>query len=187
MSNSSGVSKFAAAARRAAVSAFLASFLFTSGVSGASADIAEYQLKAAFLYNFAQFIEWPLADGAKPFVISILGRDPFGAHIDALRDVNVMNRPIEVRRIHSLDDLNGSDMLFIGDPAPEKMSAILRRLKTNSVVTVGEAAGFVEQGGVICFKFDSNKVRFEINKKAADEKGIKISSKLLSLAARVVD
>lgn len=185
MPKSSGGSNLAAAARKAAFALILSSTL-AAGAAFAAAEIAEYRLKAAFLYNFAQFIEWPGTEVRKPFVISILGQDPFGHNIDALREGNVMDRPIEVRRIQRPEDAAGSEMIFIAEP-PGKLRSILDKLRYEDAVTVGETADFVENGGIIRLKLESNKVRFEINKKAADEKGIKISSKLLSLASRIVD
>ncbi|MGP8201707.1 MAG: YfiR family protein [Limisphaerales bacterium] len=151
----------------------------------------EYQIKAAFLFNFAKFVEWPPAAfpaGTSPIVIGILGENPF--HDDLARMVRsktVDGRTLEVKTLHSLADAANCHMLFISTSESARLPEIIKSLKGASVLTVGETDHFTENGGMINFVLKSAKVRFEINKTAATSAGLKISSKLMSLALRPGD
>jgi len=155
----------------------------------------EYQIKAAFLYNFAKFIEWPpeaFAQKESPFVIGILGDNPFGTDLEkAVHNKTVNDRPLEVKECRSVTEATNCHILFISSSekkpsASEKkrLSEIFAGLRGNSVLTVGETDGFTENGGMINFVQESNKIRFRISDDAAKAARLKISSKLLSLAVR---
>lgn len=143
---------------------------------------SEYDVKAAFLFNFAKYIDWPagaLSGGS--IVIGIVGRDPFGSAIDEIvRGKTIGRYGIVVRRLKWSDDLSGCHMLFV--PATETDVSGLSRLAGKPVVVVGESAGFTKRGGMINFVIESGRVRFEINVQRAKDSGLVISSKLLSLA-----
>jgi hypothetical protein len=145
----------------------------------------EYQVKAAFLYNFAKFVEWP-ADAfpspEAPFTVCVIGDDPFGPDLDAvLEGKEIAGHPMTTKRPLPEGDLTSCQMLFAsaregGQPAALFVAPRAGRL------TIGEAPGFTKAGGIIRFVMEAGKVRFEINPDAADKAGLKISSKLLKLA-----
>jgi hypothetical protein len=151
----------------------------------------EYQLKAAFLFNFAKFIDWPPASFANPqspFTICILGADPFGrAMDDALQGKMIGDRPVAVERVRDLAEARHCQMVFISSLEKRQLREILDGLRGTSALVVGETDGFAAAGGVIQFALEENRVRFLINTDAAGRAGLKVSSKLLSLARVVHD
>jgi uncharacterized protein DUF4154 len=161
--------------------AFTAAPLHPAGAGGPS----EYEVKAAFLYNFARFIEWPLdAPGEeRTFVVTVLGRDPFGRALDdTLRGKKIDDKPVVVRRVLRSDEVGRSHIVFISDSESDRLPAILKSLEAAPVLTVGEMNQFAERGGVIRFKVDQERIRLEINVAAAQRSRLRISSQLLKLA-----
>jgi hypothetical protein len=152
--------------------------------------VGEYQVKATFLYNFTQFTDWP--DGAfsstnAPIVIGIVGEDPFGSTLDdVVRGEVVRGHPLVVKRLRADEDLRSCHVLFISRSEKERHAAILTGLHGHPVLTVSETDRFLENGGVVNLLMVKDRVRFEINSSATDRAGLKISSKLLNLATRVV-
>jgi hypothetical protein len=148
----------------------------------------EYQLKAAFLLNFAKFVEWPpaaFAEAASPIVLGVLGENPFGDGLErTIRDKTINNLPLVVKAFRSSAEATNCHMLFISASERARLPEILGSLRGASVLTVGETDRFTETGGMINFVRQRNKIRFQINEVAAKSVGLKISSKLLSLAAR---
>jgi hypothetical protein len=154
------------------------------GASAASATEArEYQVKAVFLYNFAQFVDWPpdaFANPGAPLVIGILGDDPFGSSIDeAVRGEKVNNRPMEIRRFSDSDDYSDCHILFISQSEAGRLDQILGKLRGRSVLTVSDIDGFSKVGGIIRFVVENSKVRLRINLDASRQARLRISSKLL--------
>jgi YfiR/HmsC-like len=144
----------------------------------------EYQIKAAFLFNFAQFVEWPataFTNADAPLCIGILGDDPFGPALEeTLKDETIHDRKLTVLRSHHVEDLKACQMVFINQSEKDRIPEILGVLKSNTL-TVSETDGFARHGGSINFFRDGKKVRFEINPGAAQREGLKMSSQLLSL------
>jgi hypothetical protein len=151
-------------------------------VQGQTAN--EYQIKAAFILNFAKFVDWP--NGAFQngnLVVGIVGTDPFGEEIDRLLKGNQANgRPLIVRRLKRTDNLRVCNILFISSSEQKHLGQIMQSLKGASVLTVGEMSQFAREGGMIRLLIEGHKVRFEINSTAASEAGLKISSKLMALS-----
>jgi hypothetical protein len=149
-------------------------------------EMSEYKVKALFLYNFAQFIEWPalaFKDASAPITICVLEPNPFEDELEhAVWKKIVEGRPLVVRQITEPKQSTGCNMLFISSAQPRRVKALLGELKVGGLLTVGEVEGFASQGGVINFKIKDGSVRLEINKNAAEREGLHISSKLLSLA-----
>lgn len=149
----------------------------------------EYDLKAAFLFHFAQFVEWPddaFADAGAPIAIGVLGRDPFGATLDALvAGETVRSRPLVVRRYRSSDEIGDCHILFIGATDAGEVERILRSLGRRSILTVGETADFAAEAGVIGFELAQRRLRLRINLAAAANARLTISSKLLRQATIV--
>ncbi len=147
----------------------------------------EYQVKAALIYNFAKFIDWP-ADGAPgdALVIGVLGQDPFGPALEALQRKTVKDRPIQVKRFATLDALERCHILFVSSSEQDNLLEILAAISGDSVLTVGETESFAKAGGVIRLVNRRTKVRFQINVAAGESSGLQISSQLLKLA-EIVD
>lgn len=166
-------------------------FSSTPPVFSLNGEGVEYPVKLAFLYNFTRFVEWPpdsYRGAGASLAICIVGRDPFSPEIeDDLRTRIVASHPVAVLSVKPTDTLSLCHMVFI--PATEKghVNKIVRDLKGSSTLTVGETEGFAELGGIINLTVEGNKVRFEVNRIAAQRAGLKISSKLLSLAKIVTD
>lgn len=147
---------------------------------------SEYQLKAVFLFNFVQFVDWPAAaaaDSQLPLVIGILGDDPFGAFLDeTVRGERFGARPIQVRRYRQVTDIGECNILFISRSERERVPEIVSGLKNRPVLTVSDADAFANRGGMIQFINDKNRIRLRINLEAAQAAHLTISSKLLRVA-----
>ena len=149
---------------------------------------ARANVVAAFLYNFLLFTEWPpdpvLDQG--PFVIGVLGRNPFERAAAAIERRSVANRPIVFRHFRNLANLEPSHVLFVADPESADMDDLLKAVGNKSVLLVGDSPAFTRQGGTIRFYDESaggeSSLRVEINKTAADRAGIRFRSQLLRLA-----
>jgi hypothetical protein len=150
----------------------------------------EYQVKAAFLFNFVQFVEWPpeaFANSDTPICIGVLGEDPFGTALaETVSDETVQNRKLIVQRSRRVENLKDCQLIFISKSETERVPGILGDLDPVPALTVGEAQGFAQRGGIINMYLAGNKVRFEINPAAARRKGLKISSELLKLG-RIIE
>ena len=156
----------------------------------ARASSVEYRVKAAFLYNFTKFVEWPANDEKKekPFRIGILGKDLFGGEMEALAGKAVNDRLLEIQRFPGWDDRAATcDILFISSSEEKNLPEILRRLNRVPVLTVGDTVGYAARGLMINFFMEDNKVRFKINLKQAKQAGLQISSRLLKLAVILKD
>jgi hypothetical protein len=141
----------------------------------------EYRVKALFLYNFLKFIEWP-ANNNPALRICILGEDPFENDIDLILNETVNNRKLSVSYIADYRELKKCNLIFISHSEEDRLAEIIKATKEYHIVTIGDTEGFAERGVMINFYLQENKVRFEINKDAADRSGIRMSSKLLNLA-----
>jgi hypothetical protein len=154
-----------------------------------AAGLSEYQLKAAFLSNFAKFVEWPVRtfpDGVAPVLVGIVGDDPFGQDIDdTFKGKLLQGHPMSVKRVGWRDDLTGFHILYVSASEKRRLDDILDRVKSSSALTVSDLEGFCDSGGVIAFVMDQDRIRFEVNVEIAQRQGLKVSSKLLSLATRV--
>jgi len=149
----------------------------------------EYLIKAAYLYNFAMFVDWPKeafpASGA-PIVIGVVGTDPFGWALDRMvQDKRINNRPIVVERFKLGDNLKRCHILFISPDESARIGDLVQRVGTQAVLIVGDESETVSKGGTIAFTVKNDKVGFEINLSAARRARLTISSKLLNLAQAV--
>jgi len=148
----------------------------------------EYEVKAAFLCNFAHFVTWPgVAAAGDTLVIGIVGRDPFGRVMDDLFVGKAgAGRPVAIRRFPSLDDLSSCHILFIGATSESALPGALRRLRSMPVLTVGEQEGFLAAGGMIRLKTVGDRVRFDVNLPAANSAHLRLSANLLRVADTVL-
>jgi hypothetical protein len=150
--------------------------------------LKEYQVKAAFLYNFAMFVDWPreaFSDDRAALVVGVIGNDPFGGALDqAINGKNIGGRALVVRRLKWGEDLRSCHILFIGSSERRRLPQIIQSLRGSSVLTVGDMEQFNQQGGIINFILEASKVRFEINGSGANQARLRISSKLLALGRK---
>lgn len=146
----------------------------------------EMQLKATFLYNFAQFSEWPPArfeDASSPIVIGIFGHDPFGGFIDELvGSATIGGRPVQVRRVASVEEAKVCHVLFITRDKSAELDTILKQLQGNAVLTVSDIKDFTARGGMIELFIKDNKMKFEVNMTEYKNSNVVISSRVLRLA-----
>jgi hypothetical protein len=159
-------------------------------VSAQANPSSEYQVKAAFLFHFAQFVDWPseaFKDAATPLTYCTVGEDLFHGALDAsLNGKTIDGRWVRVLHFRQAQEIQGCQVLYIGTPEKKVISAALADLKGTPVLTVGESEDFVQAGGMIGFFLEDNKVRFEINLNATERAKLKISARLLALAKTVI-
>ena len=143
----------------------------------------EYQLKAVFLFNFAQFVEWPartFREPKAPLVIAVLGEDPFGSYLDDLmKDEKIGGRPLLIQRCKHVEELTECHMVFICRSETKDLEKIVAHLKYRSILTVSDADTFTRQGGMVRFATENGKIRLRINVEAAKTSDLTISSKIL--------
>jgi hypothetical protein len=162
--------------------------LFLGSLSGfaQATPSREYQIKAVFLFNFAQFVEWPPAafsQDTTPLVIGILGDDPFGSYLDEIvHGEEVNHRPLTVQRYRHVEDVKACHVLFVSRSEGKNLEKTLAGLKGLSVLTVGDADGFATRGGMIQLTTEQGKIRLRINVDAVRASKLTISSKLLRSA-----
>ena len=147
-------------------------------------ELPEYRLKAAVLYNFALFTEWP-ADVGKTLTLCIRGRNPFGEEIDGLQGKAVGGRILAVRHNGGSEPLKGCNVVFIAASAVGGLAHMLDELRDSPVLTVADSPGAAGQGIILNMAVVQNKIAFEANLKAARAARLGLSSKLLRLAAEV--
>ena len=145
----------------------------------------EYQVKALFLYNFINFVDWPAEssiNASATINVCVIGEDPFGSALDEIENKTVKGKKLAIRFYQANDEPKGCHLLFI--PASEKRHTahILKSVREANVLTVGDTEESARQGSVIGFYIEQRKVRFAINIEAAKRAGLKISAKLLKLA-----
>jgi YfiR/HmsC-like len=143
----------------------------------------EYEIKAAYLYNFIKYVDWP--SYGDTITIGILGDNPFGPAAASLNGKVIKGRRLVVRELASVRDGQNCQVVFVSASERSRLGEILDNLKSARVLTVGETQGFASDGGMINFIEQNNKVRFEINPAPARRTGITISSELLKLAKLV--
>jgi len=175
--------------------------------NAAGSSSREYQVKAAFLYNFIKFVDWPkekMGDANEPITLGIIGRDPFGKVFESVKNKKVKGRGFMIKRFKSIEALKISGgeykaelsrqieslrkchLLFVCSSEKGVLKEIISIVRDHPVVTVGDMKGFLESGGIINFVMENQKVRFEISAAAAKRAKVQIRSQLLRLAKRVV-
>lgn len=148
----------------------------------------EYQVKAAFLLNFANFVQWPQGSlGDNTFTIGILGQDPFGSASDSLKGKTVKGRKVVIKRYDDPVDAREADILFISASEKRALPRILKTIKGKSILTVGDSKDFGRSGVMINLLLMRKRVGFEIHLAAAHQAGLEISSQLLKLAQEVFE
>jgi len=165
--------------------AFFAALAVPTQLRAESPLQREYEIKAAYLYNFINYIEWPENAFPAPggtIVVGVVGESPFGAALQVLNGKQIKGRTVTLKQIEDVKDLDQCQIVFINSSEKARLPELLGKLKESRVLTVSEIEGFAQDGGIINFISEHNKVRFEINPDAARRLGLNISSELLKLA-----
>ena len=151
---------------------------------------SEYQVKAAYLYHFAKFVEWPsdtTANVSPTLTVCVLGKSPFGDALNTISGKTVRGRRVVITFIKTIDDLKECDILFVSMSEKAKLGQILNSVASRSILTISDIKGFAAAGGMIGFVSVSDKVRFEINQRASQRSYLRISAQLLKLATIVTE
>lgn len=160
--------------------------LLSLPVCAGAAELAEYQIKAEFIERFTRFVEWPAGSihaPNDPFVIGIIGRDPFGAYLDTIaRNRTIKGRTILIRRLASTDGIGSCHILFVAASEKGRFGEIVARARTAPVLTIADTPGALSSGVMINLYEADNKVRFEINERQLEQAGFQASAQLLKLA-----
>jgi len=171
--------------------AVLAALSVSSLAPAAEPAPTEYEIKVAFIYNFAKYVEWPeetALDSGGVFIIGVLGDDPFGALLDRIaHNRTIGDKPIVIRRFERFEDYTPCHILFVAASEQERLPAIVEALADSPVLLIGDTEGFARRGVAVNFFIEESKVRFEVNPEAAARAGLKISSKLLRLATIITE
>jgi len=148
---------------------------------------SEYRVKAAFLYNFSLFVDWPENSAKNPgeLLVCVAGHDPFGSALDIIKGKLAGDSQIQVERIPKGGNPSRCQILFISDSERNSVEALLSKLRNQPILTVSNMENFNRIGGIIQFRLVEYKIRFSINNEAAQQAGLNISSKLLRLATNV--
>jgi hypothetical protein len=161
-----------------------------SSTALAQSTVDEYRVKAAFLFHFTQLVEWPADspnEGGNSLVVCTLGGDPFHGELEnSVAGKQIGSRILRIRHVRQLQDTSGCNLLFISKSEDNRIRFLLASLRNAPVLTVGDADGFTGAGGMIRLFLEGKKVRFEINRPAAESARLRISSQLLLLAKNVV-
>jgi len=159
-------------------------------VAAQNTPTSEYEVKAAFLFHFSQFVDWPdgtFQEADSPLVYCTIGTDPFHGALEAsLIGKKMSGHEYQVRHARQISEIQGCHVLFIGEGENGHLTSVLANVKGSPVLTVGESERFVKDGGMIGFFLEENKIRFEINLESAEKAQLRISAKLLALAKTVI-
>jgi YfiR/HmsC-like len=153
-------------------------------VAPAQEPIDEYALKAAFLYNFAKFIEWPVtsfADSTSPFSLCVLGSNPFGANLETLARKPVRERTLVIKHIHANTALSGCHILYVGPQELHRLEALLHHLEKAPVLTVCDTESCAESGLMLNMRMAENRMQLDMNLDAVQRTPLKVSSQLIKL------
>jgi hypothetical protein len=178
--------------RRDKVPGIVLTLLWSMATSGGvpawaqESNLSEYQVKAAFLYTFTKFVDWPEEPSGEVqanSAICVIGDDPFGEYLDTLVQGKQLNgRPIIVKRMKRGESGRSCRIVFISSSEKGHLRPILDSLRGSSALTVGDMENFARSGGMVNLVVEGKHVQFEINVDAAKRAGLTISSKLLGLA-----
>jgi hypothetical protein len=174
--------------KRPRASTLLALLLIASIATAETPVAGEYQVKAAYVLNFARFVEWPVdvLPASSPLHVVVVGADPFGGALDeVLRQRSANGHPIQLRHLKWNDVLPPCDIVYISATEEAHLEAILVQVGNRSVLTVSDIDRFALRGGVIELRMVGNRVRFDINRSTAIAARLTVSSKLLSVARAV--
>lgn len=162
--------------------------LFTVRHLPAWAGELENKVKAAYIYNFTKFVDWPgdgSNDTSEPVKICFVGSDPLRTLLGELNNREVKGRPLKIVRFKELNSLESCKIVFISRSEEPQLPQILQRLQGTHVLTVSDIPGFAHKGGMISFVTENDRVKIEISQKAVRQAGLKVSAKLLEVARAI--
>ena len=168
---------------------FLIALVFISLSANADEVSRVYMIKAAFIYNFTKFVMWPQQGSysdAESFNVCILGDDRLTAAASTIQGKSVQGKVLQIKYITNAGENGECEIIFLAISNTERLQQALETIKGTRVLSVGDSNDFVDNGGIIGLFVENNKVRFDINQLAADDSGLKINSRLLELANRVI-
>lgn len=158
----------------------------TSRATAATPAATELEVKAAFLCSFAEFVEWPSAGPSDPVTIGVLGQDPFGPLLEQMSKSRALQtKPLVLKRVSTVGEAQQCQIVFVSESERKNLAEILRSLSSASILTVSDIDGFARRGGMVGFTIEQRRVRFEINREAAEKAGLRMSARLLNLARLV--
>lgn len=176
---------------RAHFAAMVAWLVVSTQIAAAQAlPRSEYEIKAAYLFSFGKFVEWPPQESDDPsrFTICVLGVDPFGAVLDrTVAGATIHGHAVSVRRVISVDEAAGCHIVFVSGSEERSAGAIVETLRRTAALTVSDMPQFASRGGMIEFVTAANRVRFQINVEPARSAGLSVSSELLRVASTVLN
>ena len=159
-------------------------------MAGAQPAQDEYQVKAAFIFHFAQLTDWPadtLGGADNSLFLCTLGDDPFHGDLESTVEGKMVGtRALRIRHLKRPEDIPGCGILFLGKAEGSHIPVVLTELHNAPILTVGETPGFLGAGGMICFRIESNRMRFDINLDAARAASLRVGSRLLMMAQVVI-
>jgi hypothetical protein len=173
---------------RLALLALWLGFQAHADAQAAAHPVSERTVKAAFLYKFASYVQWPNSDsaGEAPIVIGVLGGADFARELaEITTGRSVSNRPISIRRLAPDEPINDLDILFIGDEEHDELPRLLAAASQKPILTVTESAGAIADGSIINFTVDAERVRFEVSLYAAELSQLRLNARLLAVAQQV--
>ena len=163
----------------------LLSGLLAMGAPPASAQFDENAVKAAAIVNVARFVEWPDLRAGQPFVIAVVADDALADRLaDQVRDRRLLNRPVSVRRLGAADSSCECHLLFVAIGQDDRAAALLEAARDVDVLTIGETAAFLREGGTVRLFRDGDRLRLQVNTRSADRAGLRISARLLRIVDR---
>jgi hypothetical protein len=178
------------ASRRAVLALIAAAVAFEGRALAQAIEVTESTVKAAFLYKFAGYIDWPdaaLEPAGGAFVIGVMGNDEVYVELERIQPGrNVAGRALAVRKVRDPDSLKGVQLLFVGRPESARLPALVRAAQQQGILVVSETERGLEAGSVINFVVSDNRVGFEVSLDAAERSGHRVSSRMLAVARRVV-
>jgi hypothetical protein len=168
----------------------LIAFLLAGMLGGPQPPQDEYRVKATFIFHFAQLIDWPTNVGLgvdNSLFLCTLGDDPFRGDLEStVQGKTIGNRKLRIRHLKRPEDIPGCSILFLGKAEGPHVPAVLTVLHSAPILTVGETPGFLGEGGMICFRDENDRVRFDVNLDAARAASLKVGSRLLMMAQIVI-
>lgn len=155
-----------------------------------SSPLNEYEIKAAYLYNFAKYVDWPTSTPPRdnsPLIICTVGKSPMNEVIESLAGKSIKNHRLQIRHFSKIEDIRECNILFINASLKTSLAQILASIAPRAILTVSDCNGFAAAGGIIEFVPVGEKIRFKINNRVAQSMNLRISSHLLRLATTVLE
>jgi len=163
----------------------LAALALAAGLSQGQ-EAGEYDVKAAYLFNFARFTEWPPPQEG-PLQVFLMGRDPFGAPLSALEGRMAQNRPVHIKRDVAVDDMAACQIVFVSDSEARRLKPILQAASAHPTLTMSDIGGFADNGGMVGLYLADQRIQFDVNLAAIRDANLKVPAQVLKLAHQIIN